>query len=141
MKNVKSDQLGVILGNLHISKLIAPFKSNEVDGHLLSFVDTVGEIIDIDREAISKDSLCAKKLFDILMDWKAKGWRVPASFLLNSSLLPETTTTFDSATSLKVMPEFVFVHPNIVDSFLFICSWTRLVVIVLKKNPVIQDLM
>ena len=68
MKNVTPDQLGVILGNLHISKLIAPFKSNEVDGHLLSFVETVENIIDIHREVISKDYLYAKKLFDILMD-------------------------------------------------------------------------
>eukprot|EP01036_Dinobryon_divergens_P024451 gene24451-32901_t len=93
LSDISEGQLENILVNLNLSKLIHPFRTNEVDGSLLIHAERYEDLTDIDT-AIKP--IFARTLLSHLAEWKNDGWRVPRK-LLNAGAphhnIPIATTT------------------------------------------------
>ena len=105
---MQSGQLRVILENLIIPQLIAPFENNHVDGSLLDMVESSDDIVDIDRNLIR--GIYAKKFFNYVKAWKEDGGRIPSYLLIPSQHSPSTLTVDNTVTPTKVIADFYILH-------------------------------
>eukprot|EP01036_Dinobryon_divergens_P030290 gene30290-39511_t len=84
--DLKTEQLRIILDNLNLPQLVAPFESNRVDGTLLDGAESSEDIVDIDRFLIK--GIYGKKIFKQLKSWKEDDGQIPTSLLVPSQSPP-----------------------------------------------------
>jgi hypothetical protein len=88
--DLQAEQVRVVLENLKIPQLVAPFESNHVDGALLNLVESPEDIVDIDSSLIK--GIFARSFFQQLKAWKEDGGRVPMRLLVTSQPPVSTAT-------------------------------------------------
>lgn len=79
LKDISPEQVLHMLTNLMLPRLVVPFKRSQVNGRLLSQVESVEDLEDIDEEV---KPFFAKMLFKNLVAWKKDRGRVPRKLLL-----------------------------------------------------------
>ena len=90
LSDISEEQLENMLVNLNLSKLVPPFRTNEVNGSLLIHAEHYEDLTDIDA-AIKP--IFARTLFSHLAEWKKDGWRVPRKLLKAGASHPTTIST------------------------------------------------